>query len=136
MVGKNKTKTFCDIKERVWRKIRWWKGNLFSMGGKEILIKAVAQAISTVTMSIFQWPSALCNELCSMIMGFWWGATDGNKKIRWVFKDKLCSPKICGKLGFKDLYLFNQALLGKQAWRIVMNKDSLVARIFKAKYFK
>ncbi|KAL5827063.1 hypothetical protein ACOSQ4_018860 [Xanthoceras sorbifolium] len=136
MVGKNKRKTFCNIKERVWRKIRGWKGNIFSMGGKEVLIKAVAQAIPTFTMSIFQLPSALCNELCSMIMGFWWGATNGDKKISWVSKDKLCSPKICGGLGFKDLSLFNQALLGKQAWRNVMNKKSLMTRILKAKYFK
>ncbi|KAL5838662.1 hypothetical protein ACOSQ3_015831 [Xanthoceras sorbifolium] len=136
MVGKNKRKTFNDIKERVWRKIRGWKGNLFSMGGKEVLIKAVAQAIPTFTMSIFQLPSVLCNELCSMIMGFWWGASDGHKKISWVARDKLCSPKIHGGLGFKDLSLFNQALLGKQAWRIVMNKDSLVSRVLKAKYFR
>ncbi|KAL5805331.1 hypothetical protein ACOSQ3_032131 [Xanthoceras sorbifolium] len=136
MVGKNKRKTFNDIKERVWRKIRGWKGNLFSMGGKEVLIKAVAQAIPTFTMSIFQLPSVLCNELCSMIMGFWWGASDGNKKISWVARDKSCSPKIHGGLGFKDLSLFNQALLGKQAWRIVMNKDSLVSRVLKAKYFR
>ncbi|KAL5800890.1 hypothetical protein ACOSQ3_032522 [Xanthoceras sorbifolium] len=136
LVGKNKRKTFSDIKERVWRKIRGWKGNLFSMGGKEVLIKAVAQAIPTFTMSIFQLPSVLCNELCSMIMGFWWGASDGNKKMCWVSRDKLCSPKICGGLGFKDLSLFNQALLGKQAWRIVMNKDSLVSRVLKAKYFR
>ncbi|KAL5781686.1 hypothetical protein ACOSP7_006715 [Xanthoceras sorbifolium] len=136
MVGKNKRKTFCDIKERVWRKIRGWKGNLFSMGGKEVLIKAVAQAIPTFTMSIFQLPSVLCNELYSMIMGFWWGASDGNKKISWVSRDKLCSPKIYGGLGFKDLSLFNQALLGKQEWRIVMNNDSLVSRILKEKYFR
>ncbi|KAL5794824.1 hypothetical protein ACOSP7_003418 [Xanthoceras sorbifolium] len=136
MVGKNKRKTFSDIKERVWRKIRGWKGNLFSMGGKEVLIKAVAQAIPTFTMSIFQLPSVLCNELCSMIMGFWWGASDGNKKISWVARDKLCSLKTHGGLGFKDLSLFNQALLGKQAWRIVMNKDSLVSRVLKAKYFR
>ncbi|KAL5784031.1 hypothetical protein ACOSQ2_006423 [Xanthoceras sorbifolium] len=136
MVGKNKRKTFSDIKERVWRKIRGWKGNLFSMGGKEVLIKAVAQAIPTFTMSIFQLPSVLCNELCSMIMGFWWGASDGHKKISWVARDKLCSPKIHGGLGFKDLSLFNQALLGKQTWRIVMNKDSLVSRVLKAKYFR
>ncbi|KAL5789913.1 hypothetical protein ACOSQ2_004801 [Xanthoceras sorbifolium] len=136
MVGKNKRKTFSDIKERVWRKIRGWKGNLFSMGGKEVLIKAVAQAIPTFTMSIFQLPSVLCNELCSMIMGFWCGASDGNKKISWVARDKLCFPKIHGGLGFKDLSLFNQALLGKQAWRIVMNKDSLVSRVLKAKYFR
>jgi hypothetical protein len=37
-------------------------------------------------------------------------------------------------LGFRDLVLFNKALLAKQVWRLLQQPDSLVARIFKAKY--
>lgn len=37
--------------------------------------------------------------------------------------------------GFQDLSFFNIAMLGKQIWRIIQNPNSLVSRVFKAKYF-
>ena len=40
---------------------------------KEIIIKAMAQAIPTYTMSVFKLPDTLCDELNSMVRTFWWG---------------------------------------------------------------
>ncbi|XP_040994373.1 uncharacterized mitochondrial protein AtMg00310-like [Juglans microcarpa x Juglans regia] len=41
-----------------------------------------------------------------------------------------------GCLGFRDLASFNLALLAKQAWKLLQSPYSLVAKIFKEKYFK
>ena len=49
--------------------------------------------------------------------------------------EKLSTPKIHGGMGFKDLFAFNLAMLGKQGWKFITEPDSLVARNFKARYF-
>ena len=38
-------------------------------------------------------------------------------------------------MGFKDLEAFNQALVGKQVWRILTKPNLLVSKVLKAKYF-
>jgi hypothetical protein len=38
-------------------------------------------------------------------------------------------------MGFRDLEVFNKALLSKQLWRLFQSPDSMVARILKAKYY-
>jgi hypothetical protein len=48
----------------------------------------------------------------------------------------MIQPKINGGLGFRNLRLFNRALLARQAWRLLLYPDSLCARLLKAKYYQ
>ena len=81
LVGRGKKKAFNHIKDQVGRKIASWKGKLLSPAGREILIKAVAQATPTYTMNCFKIPDSLCSELNSLIRNFWWGQRDKERKL-------------------------------------------------------
>ena len=61
VVGKNKTTSLNFIKERVWEKLQGWKEKILTQAGKEVLLKAVVQAISTFAMSYFKLPDDLHN---------------------------------------------------------------------------
>ena len=92
-MGKGKRKAFSRIKDQVGRKIAGWKGWLLSNAGKEILIKAVAQATPTYTTSCFKLPNTLCKELNATISKFWRGQKDKERKLAWIVREKLCTLK-------------------------------------------
>ncbi|XP_058008112.1 uncharacterized protein LOC110638724 [Hevea brasiliensis] len=54
---------------------------------------------------------------------------------RWMSWKRMCHHKDAGGLGFHRLCKFNLALLAKQGWRLLSFLQSLVARIYKARYY-
>lgn len=137
VLPKRKSKDFSYLLEKVWKLVQGWKGPLFSIAGKEILIKSVGQAILSYVMSVFRIPKGICDEITKSFARFWWGSKENKKKLHWCSWNKLCLPKSLGGLNFRDIEGFNQAHIVKQAWRILSYPDSLVASWFlKGIYFE
>lgn len=70
LIGKSKNQVFAEIKERVGKKLAGLNGKLLSIGGRDILIKAIAQAVPTYTISCFQLPKTLCDDLERVMRNF------------------------------------------------------------------
>ncbi|KAA3466418.1 reverse transcriptase [Gossypium australe] len=108
LMGKKRANAFKSIMECTAKRINSWSKRLLSSAGKEIFIKAIIQSLPTYAFSVFMAPKA------------------------W---DRLCHPKGMGGIGFRDLHLFNIALLGRQVWRLLTCKESLCYEVLSAKYF-
>ncbi|XP_019168526.1 PREDICTED: uncharacterized protein LOC109164444 [Ipomoea nil] len=104
-VGRNKKAAFSYIEDKIRQRIGSW------------IKKLLSQTAIERTMN-----------------RYWWG-TGSEHGIHWKAWDRLCIPKEFGGLGFKDLRAFNLAMLGKQAWRWLTKGDSLVAHVYKARYY-
>ena len=134
-MGADRSDCFNHFVERILDRICGWMEKQLSTGGKEILLKSVAQAIPVFAMSVFCLPKGICKEITDLISQFWWGDDEEHKRMHWYSWWKLCYPKSEGGMGFRDLYSFNLAMLSKQCWRLLNNLDSLCAKVLKAKYF-
>lgn len=75
------------------------------------------------------------SKIMSAMSAFWWNECSDKRKIQWVSWPDLCKPKDAGGLGFRDIEDFNQALLAKQAWKILNEPQSLLAQVYKGRYF-
>lgn len=137
LLGQKKSVLLGFLKEKLENKIRVWERRPVSKAGQEILIKMVGQALPSYAMSVFLLPLDLIKSLEKMLTRYWWNSTQkGKNKIHWASWEKLCKHKSTGGLDFRDFRSFNIAMLGKQGWRFLTNSDSLVSRVYKAKYFK
>jgi hypothetical protein len=92
------------LKDRVWKKIQGWKEKLLSWAAKEILIKTVAQAITTFAMGCFDLTKTICDQIIMMICRYWWNQQEDKHKIHWIsWNMMMIKPKAEGGLGFRDI---------------------------------
>ncbi|KAK9668007.1 hypothetical protein RND81_13G028500 [Saponaria officinalis] len=78
---------------------------------------------------------SLCYDIRRLVSQFWCGHKAGQRKTHWISWKKLCNPNNVGGPGFRDYRRFNDALLGKQTWRLGTETESLSYRKLKGKYF-
>ncbi|XP_050378866.1 uncharacterized mitochondrial protein AtMg00310-like [Argentina anserina] len=85
-------------------------------------------------MMCFKFLKSLCLQIDSLLAKFCWG-NRGASSIHWKSWSSLDLPKSQGGMGFRNLQNFNQALLAKQCWRMLMNPSALWIQLLKARYF-
>jgi hypothetical protein len=99
LVGADRSGCFMHFVERIMQRINGWMEKLLSMGGKEILLKVVAQSISVYAMSVFLLLKNICKKITDVISQYWWGDSEEEKKIHWYSWWKLCFPQKLRRYG-------------------------------------
>ncbi|KAL8124645.1 hypothetical protein AgCh_012338 [Apium graveolens] len=136
LIGRSKKRMFGFLKEKVSRKLQAWCAKPISRAGKTVLLKNAAQSIPSYCMTCFLLPISLCQEIERLFNEYWWKSGNGQRRgVHWHSWESMSMSKGKGGLGFRSLYGFNIALLGKQVWRCMSRPNLLVSRVLKARYF-
>ena len=56
--------------------------------------------------------------------------------MHWMSWHKITETKGNGGLGFRDLENFNEALLAKQCWRILLQPNLQMSKVIRARYLR
>ncbi|KAL8468554.1 hypothetical protein ACS0TY_031669 [Phlomoides rotata] len=114
-IGKNhRTRDhWTGLCDKMKKKLVRWDGKTISMAGRAILIQSVLSAIPIYSLSFYIIPKISTLDLVRIQRAFLWGGDGENTKIPWVSWTALCKDTREGGLGFKDVGLFNKALIGK-----------------------
>jgi hypothetical protein len=134
-IGHSKQAGFNFIMDKIRGKLKVWKERHLSFAGRSILISAVVQALPTYIMSCFLLPKNMCDQIEQAICRFWWGSNDRQQKIHWKARKDIFKSKLAGGMGFRDMHLFNKAMLAKQIWRLQTKPHSLLGQCLKARYY-
>ncbi|XP_026451554.1 uncharacterized protein LOC113351853 [Papaver somniferum] len=116
---------------------RWisWKNIPLNPASRHVLISYVTSTTSIYQMDCFKLPKQTRKDLNKLQRDFFWGKSLKNPKGYYPkVWTAVCKPKDMGGLGFKNMELFNSAMITKIGWRLERDKDSLWYQLMDAKH--
>ncbi|GKB02678.1 probable L-cysteine desulfhydrase, chloroplastic [Tanacetum coccineum] len=111
--------------EKIKTRIGDWKNRFLSYAGRVQLIAFVLASMQTYWASVYLIPNTVVKEINKVMKKFLWdnkGNNSGRAKVAWKV---VCRPKDQGGLVIKPLGEWNETLLLKNIWKIVVQSQTL-----------
>nr|GEZ36761.1 RNA-directed DNA polymerase, eukaryota, reverse transcriptase zinc-binding domain protein [Tanacetum cinerariifolium]GEZ41819.1 RNA-directed DNA polymerase, eukaryota, reverse transcriptase zinc-binding domain protein [Tanacetum cinerariifolium] len=129
-VGSNmsRIKEWNPIIEKFKRRLSKWKANMLSIGGRSTLITSMLGSLGVYYLSLFPMPK-LINKHLELRADFFWGCTDGIKKIPWISWNSVLASKLKSGLDIGSLEALNISFLKKWRWRFFNSPEVLWVKV-------
>ncbi|XP_028785542.1 uncharacterized protein LOC114741444 [Neltuma alba] len=134
--GRNKTRSFGGLVEKVKRRLGGWKVNVLSMAGRVTLAKSVISAIPLYSMMVTKIPTQIIGSIERAQRAFIWGHSMEERKMHLINWETVQKPRDRGGLGVLNLQHMNEACLMKLVWRLRSEGSGLWADVLRYKYNK
>lgn len=91
--------------------------------GKVQLVNTILRSIYVYWWYMFILSKAIIREINKRCRVFVWAGGTKGKKGGVIVWEKICRPKSEGRLGIKDLDIWNKAAVGKLIWELLIVKN-------------
>jgi hypothetical protein len=123
-----------NIIEKMENRLSGWKRLYLSKGVRLTLINSAISSLPTHFLSLFPIPVGMANHLEKLQRDFLWGGIGNKFKFHLANWHRICSSKVLGGLGVRNMIKFNRALMGKWLWRLALERDALWRKVVDIKY--
>jgi hypothetical protein len=98
-VGRSTKEAFETIPAKISGLMDGWREKQLSCAARETLIKSVAQAIPTYSMSCFVLAPANCQKITLAVSNYWWSSGVDKRGMHRRNCPDMCLPKCQGGMG-------------------------------------
>ena len=124
------------IADKMTSRIRGWQAKNLLYAAKLQLINSVMMGVSYYWCQMFILPKRVIKCINNICRSFLWFGIANSHKPGNVNLKQVCKQMKCGRLGIRDVHVWNQIVVGKIAWHIRIMKDSMWVRWVHGVYTK
>jgi len=124
------------VVNRIKSRLSGWQSRFLSFGGRLILLKFVLTVLPVYALSFFKAPSGIISSIKSLLINFFFfGAGAVRTLENFLGRVEICVfAKGVQRVGVRQLKEFNEALLGKWCWTMLVDRDGLWYRMLVPRY--
>ncbi|CAN1141130.1 Putative ribonuclease H protein At1g65750 [Linum perenne] len=111
----------------------WKVGNL-SLAGRVTLASSVRNSFPCYVMETASLSLSLCDKIERKMKNFFWGSSNGVRRLHNVNWETVCKPKSLCSLGLRSARELNMEFLMKVAWNIITNPYEFWFTVLVSKY--
>ncbi|XP_056692023.1 uncharacterized protein [Spinacia oleracea] len=134
---KRVTAAQCDVLvDRMISRTKIWSSRNLSYTARVHLINSVLLSLHMYWAQIFILPKQVLQNVNKVCRAFLWSGQAYSNKPSNISWDRSCCDKKYGGLGFRDVFKWNIASMGKYVWAIASKQDNVWIKWINAVYVK
>ncbi|KAL2922219.1 LINE-1 retrotransposable element ORF2 protein [Bienertia sinuspersici] len=130
-------KNHCEVLlDKMSSRIRTRSSRHLSFAARSVLVNSVLMAVHSYWAHVFLLPKSVIDGIEKICRSFLWYGTSFSTNPGAIKWEDVCKRKKDGGLGFRNIGLWNIAMLGKHVWAIATKQDNLWIKWVHSIYIK